>query len=359
VVARETLPHPVVHYPGSGGTFFAFAAYEDETPALCACARPAVEHLLRAKREVDGGYTGGALVPFAAYQSTFPVAISLLARERDGDPMAWLPFAPRLCHRCNVVTPGLRYRQDAGLFRNAHGWYIEQAWLRLGVTPLLVPASEGLRAYVLRDVCPPDLLALLDDVTEKRAVVGREWARVCALVYGPRRTDIPADEVVYMTNVRQADAAPYIAATQAAAKPALAESHYVENLVRAEFGFRKVGERWVGETMLAQLVARLFPGEPVVRHDRPEWLGGLELDIHLPGHALAFEYQGQQHFHPIKAWGGAKALAALQARDARKAALCRERGVRLVAVDYTEPLTEAHVAARLEGGSPPHGLGAA
>jgi hypothetical protein len=117
----------------------------------------------------------------------------------------------------------------------------------------------------------------------------------------------------------------------------------IENIARQEFGVRKVGEGWVSETILYQIVGRVFAGDEVIRHHRPGWLGGLELDIYVPTSRLAFEYQGQQHFHPVPAWGGQRALEEVRARDARKAKTCREMGVRLVTVDYTEPLTEDYV----------------
>ncbi len=73
----------------------------------------------------------------------------------------------------------------------------------------------------------------------------------------------------------------------------------------------------------------------------------MELDIYLPDLNLAFEYQGQQHFHPVEAWGGARALDLLRARDHLKAKICAKREVRLVLVDYTEPLTEEHIVIRV------------
>jgi len=120
-----------------------------------------------------------------------------------------------------------------------------------------------------------------------------------------------------------------------------------ENITRVEFGFRKIGEAWVSESMLFNIVSRLFPDEPLIRHHRPDWLEGLELDIYVPSRGLAFEYQGQQHFHPIRAWGGPKALEAMQVRDARKRQICEQSNCDLIAIDYTEPLTEQHVADRI------------
>jgi Double zinc ribbon len=122
----------------------------------------------------------------------------------------------------------------------------------------------------------------------------------------------------------------------------------IENIVRQEFGIRNVGEGWVSETILYQIVKRIFIKEEVLRHDRPDWLEGLELDIFVPSLNLAFEYQGQQHFHPIRLWGGSQGLQDLQERDSRKAKLCASCGIDLIAIDYTEPLTEDYIYRILE-----------
>jgi hypothetical protein len=124
--------------------------------------------------------------------------------------------------------------------------------------------------------------------------------------------------------------------------------HYLENVARAEFGYPAVGKGRVAEVMLHKLVARLLPEHEVLLHHRPPWLGGLELDVFVPALGLGLEYQGQQHFEPISAWGGEDSLQDLQERDARKAATCTERGVCLVRIDYTEPLTEPHVLDRIQ-----------
>lgn len=125
-------------------------------------------------------------------------------------------------------------------------------------------------------------------------------------------------------------------------------SKKTENVVREEFGFRKVGERWTSETLLYIIVSNLFPDLEILRHHRPDWLQGLELDIFIPDLGLALEYQGQQHFHPIEAWGGEEALIGLQERDQRKASICEDRGVTLIAFDYTEPLIREYVKKRIQ-----------
>ena len=117
----------------------------------------------------------------------------------------------------------------------------------------------------------------------------------------------------------------------------------IESITREEFGFRRVGEGWVSETLLHNIVSRLVHPEPVVRHFRPEWMDGLELDIYLPERKMGIEYQGQQHFYPVEAWGGSAGLAGVKMRDKRKAKLCEQNGVHLILFDYTESLTEEYV----------------
>lgn len=82
----------------------------------------------------------------------------------------------------------------------------------------------------------------------------------------------------------------------------------IENTVRKEFGFKNVGESWVSETTLANIIKTIYSNYEVKTHYRPKWLEGLELDIYIDAIKLGIEYQGQQHYNPIKHWGGEKQL---------------------------------------------------
>lgn len=57
----------------------------------------------------------------------------------------------------------------------------------------------------------------------------------------------------------------------------------------------------------------------------------LELDIYLPQHALAVEYNGQHHFEDVPFFGPVEAY---RERDILKRQLCEECGIRLVIVPY-------------------------
>lgn len=123
---------------------------------------------------------------------------------------------------------------------------------------------------------------------------------------------------------------------------------HVENMTRAEFGYKEIGSRFQGETTLFILTKGLFPRHEVKRHFRPKWLELLELDIFLPEINLGIEFQGQQHYQSIEAWGGEEAYQALRKRDERKKALCKANNVHLVEVRFDEPLDRDHIASRLK-----------
>ena len=79
---------------------------------------------------------------------------------------------------------------------------------------------------------------------------------------------------------------------------------------------------------------------------KPAWLvndrgNRMELDGHAEKLALAFEYQGVQHYRQHDHWHRSSMDAARrQTDDQRKASLCRQRGVTLIAVPYMIPLHE-------------------
>lgn len=307
-LAREELPAPLVYYPGRQGTFLAFAASREAPPALCSCAEGAVHNLFRLGQPDPGLFPDVMARALAAGSSLF--------------------FRKGLCHRCNLAAPTVRFchEKDGTQFVQTYGWYINQTYLRLGIHP------ESHR--YLPDVCPAEYLEPLGRIETLSAQAREARARMVGRMNDPRREDAGSDRSALEATLQQLN------------KPRYDLRKAVENVTRAEFGVRAIGDGWVSETQLYQILCRLFPGEQVLRRHRPDWMDGLELDIYLPGRKLAVEYQGQQHFHPIKVWGGEQALRDLQQRDARKVEICRQAGLRLVTIDYTEPLTEEYIQER-------------
>ena len=340
-VVQEALPYPVVYYPNHYGAFFAFSETSSSPVYLCSCAEPLVYNHLRLRELVGAGPNANPLKMAPLKGSLFPNVITSRSMSFPQDPLKAVSFQQRLCHRCTLVSPTLRYCHEmyGGVFTQHFGWYIKQNHFRLGVMP-------GFSAW-LEDVCPPDFRAWIIEWRQAFDDYQIELKRLEALLEGPNRQDIAPNEITYWHNVKLDEAQPMIRSKRRANRLLERLQNTVENLTRQEFGFRNVGEGWVSESLLYQIVCRIFSDEKALRHERPDWLEGLELDIFLPALQLAFEYQGQQHFHAVKAWGGKGAHQVLRAHDAKKARLCREHGVRLITVDYTEPLSEEHIRRRL------------
>lgn len=52
------------------------------------------------------------------------------------------------------------------------------------------------------------------------------------------------------------------------------------------------------------------------------------------------EYDGQQHFNAVEAWGGEEKLQIQKERDNRKNIYCREQGIPLIRIPYTVKLSD-------------------
>ncbi len=326
-IVEEALPFPIVHYPPDTGAFLAFAPAPDAPVVLCSCAQAAVEYALRLHAPAAGGAMQRGL-PAAL----FPESAVVQSRANPEDGCEAVSFVRGLCHRCNLTAPGLRYCHDAegGRFIQHYGWYVAQAYYRFGIQP-------GTFAY-LEDAVPEALEPSV--IAVERATEALDRAGGILGDAEDQAADAGSREEMLRLAQRRFVSRMYRRACSSLDRA-------IENVVREEFGFARVGEGRISEAQLYRVVCRMYPDREVLRRQRPSWLGGLELDIYVPDLSLAFEYQGQQHFYPVEAWGGEEAFEALQERDARKAGLCVENGVCLVAIDYTEPLIERHVRARV------------
>jgi Zn finger protein HypA/HybF involved in hydrogenase expression len=64
----------------------------------------------------------------------------------------------------------------------------------------------------------------------------------------------------------------------------------------------------------------------------------LYFDFYLPDYNLCIEFQGEQHYKPIKRWGGLKKLEITQIRDSIKREFCINNNIHLLEIKYTEDL---------------------
>jgi hypothetical protein len=343
-IVKEGLPLPFVHYPNHYGTFFTFSKKQDSEPYLCECAKAAINNYFRLRKKVEVEDTNWYFDQASHLDKLhFPNSIQIASHINHEYPLKSLRFGKGLCHRCSLVPPTMRYchKMYGVKFIQYFGWYVDQAYLRFGILP------RGI--VYLEDLTPEDLAEDIIKIKKTRSVFREAsiWFREREEYIYQRINDPSLPELEFNEEEISFHQDILRDANKEVRRAERKLSKKIENIVRQEFGFRKVGERWTSETILYQIVCNLFPKAKVIHHHRPDWLGGLELDIFLPSENLAFEYQGQQHFHPIEAWGGEDALRELQERDKKKKILCDLQHIKLITIDYTDSLIPEYIRERV------------
>ena len=67
-----------------------------------------------------------------------------------------------------------------------------------------------------------------------------------------------------------------------------------------------------------------------------EYIKSLQFDFYLPEFNLCIEYDGKQHFQPIKFFGGIKAFKELIIKDEIKNRFCQENNISLLRISYKD-----------------------
>ena len=294
-ITYEQLPKPFVLYPNLYGAFFAFSDDIGGQIYFCECERKAIENYIRLREQMPLlNYSGDKTYPLGG--DFFPPIVASLSKEVTGDPLAQFRFEDKLCFRCNKIVPQLTYCHPmyGGQFMQHYGWYVRQEYFRLGIDPYQIH-----KANVLPEECTPELYDSILRVSKSPD----EYKRI---------------------------------------------DRTIENSVREQLGYRKVGDSWISETIMFQIIKAIFPEQKILRHYRPKWLCGLELDVYVPDEHIGFEYQGIQHFVAVEHWGGKEQLIKQQEHDARKKELCKENGVVLICINYNESLSSELIISRIK-----------
>lgn len=125
-------------------------------------------------------------------------------------------------------------------------------------------------------------------------------------------------------------------------------SHFLdaENSFRRTRSIPEVGRGWGSEVALFDLIRSIWPS--AIHQWRPPFLGLQSIDVYVPELKLAVEYQGQQHFEPVKLFGGLEGLERTKKRDERKAELLRAHEIQLLMWRYDAPITRMALIQRIQ-----------
>lgn len=318
-VADENLPFSVVLYPGHYGSFFVFKKSDGSKPYFCSCAYEAIENYIKLRQQSSIPKNVNEHRMYILDSHHFPLTVveDLLKKNiPPSDVLHTINFAEKLCHECNQQTPSLRYCHEmyGVAFMQNYGWYVNKQAFEWGINPLSLQ-------YLL-DCCPDEVL---DEMKIKPPTTGSEWADIL------QATDEQGKETI-----------------KALQKQNRKIRNIFENEVRRKFGHKKIGEAWTSETILYYIVKKLYPDYTIKRHYRPNFLDGLELDVYIEDLKIGIEYQGVQHYKPVKHWGGKKALEKVKARDRKKAEICKLNDVALIYFEYNEGLNDQIVLDRVQ-----------
>lgn len=318
-IALENLPLNIVLYPGHYGAFFAFKESDESSAYFCSCSYEAIENYIKIRQLSP--------IPQNAYEHRmyildshhFPLSVveDLMQKNvTESEVLNSLNFKEKLCHECNSQIPSLRYCHEmyGGTFKQNYGWYINKQAFEWAIEPLSL--------LFLPERCPDEVL---DEMKIKPPTTGSGWADIL------QATDEQSKETI-----------------KALQKQNRKIRNIFENEVRRKFGHKKIGEAWTSETILYYIVKKLYPNYTIKRHYRPNFLDGLELDVYVDELKIGIEYQGVQHYKPVKHWGGKDALEKVKARDKKKSELCRQNDITLVYFEYNEGLNDEIVLDRVQ-----------
>ena len=107
--------------------------------------------------------------------------------------------------------------------------------------------------------------------------------------------------------------------------------------IREEFEIKTKNKNLVNENLLFLNLKKLLNKKQILRNFRPSFLKGLELDFYFEtkNKKIAIEYQGIQHYKPIKYFGGKKAYNNQREKDLLKSQLCKKNKIHLIEFPYT------------------------
>jgi hypothetical protein len=295
----ENLPLPYVEYPYAFyGAFPGFRETSESPVLFCECQRDAIFNRLNLccpGVSYHPIYRSSLTLPKTQdFPEAFYQPLLRAGVQTDEALAVALQFRPRICHQCNQRVPCDQLRQSSkkppGLFR----FYHRKIQFEHGVE-IFGMILEERSSPQIRNLIPfhPLLYRKVTDSWDNHWKTRQERISVWK---------------------QYADAV----------------QKFIGDEFCKAFGFPLRGPTLVNETILYLRTASALSPHKVIRHYRPKDFRGLSLDIFIPDLSVAIEYQGAQHHEAFKHLGGDDELKKTQARDNRKARLCKEAGIHLI-----------------------------
>ena len=104
-----------------------------------------------------------------------------------------------------------------------------------------------------------------------------------------------------------------------------------------------------GAKALLKIVKQLYPYQRIELEYNVANFGALFLDIYLPRLALAFEFDGEQHFKYVQHFhGNRQGFLNAKKRDLDKDEMCKEKQITLIRVAFDEEMSREMVHAKIE-----------
>jgi hypothetical protein len=326
VISIENLPFSIVHYPAAygAGVFIGFQKEKNQPINFCSCAKYSIENFFKIYEKDFNELR--SITTATRVQQAFPIAFITKLRRLKTKTIKELlnnvPYSKTICHECNRKLPAFRYSSYyLSTFEQNYGWYIYKQAYEYGIN------NHG--DIVLADRCPQEIQDLITVTDEELALIESQYQEIRKV------NERKANDFLYYQHLPLRWQQKRI-------------MDFIENIVREKFGHKRIGEAWINETMLFYICSTLFPGKRILRHHHPTFLNGLELDIYFPDEKIGIEYQGIQHFKPIKNWGGEEALIKLQKRDKLKQELCKANQINLIYFLYDEILSDSLVEHKIK-----------
>lgn len=110
----------------------------------------------------------------------------------------------------------------------------------------------------------------------------------------------------------------------------------IRDEIREEFGIKTKNKNLINENLLYMNLKKIFKKSKILRNFRPNYLKGLELDFYLElgEKRIGIEYQGVQHYKPVKYFGGKKSFKNQKIKDKKKIKLCNQNKIILIEFPY-------------------------